>query len=92
MEEWVRRCSLSPLAALLGMLWRGPSRIEEIEAYFQETYNGSPLCWNPKSYQEIIAVLKDYGIIRERDGLLILEKDRLHPVTREIAFRATSLL
>lgn len=92
MEDWVKRCSLSPLALVLGVLWRGPSSLEDMEAYARRLYNGSPLCWDPKILRVAITVLKDHGLVREEDGLLVLVKDNMHPVTRSIASRAAGIL
>lgn len=92
MDDWVRRCWLSPLAVVLGMLWKGPSTLEEVEALLARLYDGSPRCWDSRVARGVVAVLKEYGLVREEGGVLRLEREKLHPVTREIAEGASGLL
>ncbi|MEB3806432.1 MAG: hypothetical protein GSR73_02840 [Desulfurococcales archaeon] len=93
MEEWIRRCSLSPLALVLGILWRGPSTLDQLRDTAKKLYQGSPRCWNPKTLDDVVAALIDYGLVaRDGRGSLKLERQRLHPVTRTIAEKASQLI
>ncbi|MEB3774269.1 MAG: hypothetical protein GSR86_05025 [Desulfurococcales archaeon] len=70
---------------LLGVLYSGPAGVEDLKRWASRYCSKTPCPWTEEDLDREVNILVSTGLLVGRNGVLMLERDRLHPVHKRIA-------